>query len=216
MKVLRALAVSLALGVGLSWCSPSQKSENRSQTTASTAATAAPTPTPTEAPDLSARTRDTPEPRYTHKAASELNVADMNESVLHLMNAYIGLRSRVSDIIDQIANGTSSAKVVGNVGQQWYSDERNFQSEVRGLPTSLKTNSQYMLIAMNLDEVETFLYSAGADAMMSCAPHTARQDLEAADYFFHAVEKETKTGQSSPEDAANPPQVDSTEHTCGS
>jgi hypothetical protein len=206
------LCIALSFVVG--GCS-SNKSQSSDQSQTSDSATSVPTPTPTQAPDLSAQTRDTPEPRNTPRPKYQLNAVSMNDSVHHLMNAYTGLRSRAVDIIDQIADGANNAEVVGNVGQQWYSDERDFQAQVRGLPTSLNTNSQYMLIASNLDEVETFLYSAGADAMMSCDTHTARRDLEAADYFFHAVQKEMNTGQSSPEDAGNPPQVDLSDHSCG-
>lgn len=157
--------------------------------------------------------------RIEHVAAprdndTRLDVGSLNDSIRHLMSEYAGLRARAEDIISQIDGGANNYEVVGNGGRQWYSDEREFQTEISNLATALNHNSQYIEIKSNLAETETFLYSAGSDAMASCNARNARRELEVADYFFKAVQKEIGSGSVSSDDASDPPQVDSANSQC--
>ena len=199
---------------------------------ASSTATSAPTASPalTFETDAQARAREAraaAQPSQKPRALSRptaspstdartdaLNNSDDNARLRQLVDTYDGLESRVTSIIDSIANGANAAAVVGDVGQTWYGDERAFQSAIDKLPFDLNSQPQYVVVKGDLAEAEGFLYAAGADAMGSCDPENGRRELHVADYFMRAVRKQLDDGRADTDLASDPPQVDSSEHEC--
>lgn len=124
------------------------------------------------------------------------------------MNEYVTLRSRVSDIIDDAASGDD---VLSHGGARWYSDEREFQSEIHDLSAP---NRQYETVAAGLTQVETFLYSAGVNTIGSCDPANGKRELTVSDYYFHAVQKWMASGAPDADDVSDPPYVADSDHHC--
>jgi hypothetical protein len=134
-----------------------------------------------------------------------LSDPSLNAAFASLVDEYVRLSAPLRDIIVQVAMGVNRAQLSHALGEQWETDENDFQDRAGDLPSAGNPKSPYQGTNANLEQAAFELRAAEDRALHACDARAATADLEVADYFIRAVRSELRSGVARPGDAADPP-----------